>query len=460
MRLPSLRLIGLLVLALALAPAAQAQISGTIYSVDSHGDGENMFKSRSAVYLAGGPGPNTGCTGNGLANGTYYFQVTNPSGTVLLSTDALVNRRINVVNGVFASTPAGGHTTRNGPCTSKIVQLFPFNESTNSGDEYKVWLTPVAQYQLGQGTFGFVSSASKTDNFKVRQGSSPTQTTIGGNVFYDFDLDALYDVGAPGEVPLAGWKIQISSGAGVFTTFSDGDGHYEFLRDMNSATYVLTSIAPAPGFIPAVGGRWLATTPNPVVVVTNVPAITVHFGNLHFSNTPQFAHSKGYWHNEGEAQLQAADPAWRVLVNDYCLRTNLTSPPYSVSDTLFTVPLDVDFQTAFGLLGNYLVGMADYGVLAYTLSTQFAASIINHNFGDLQLPTYIDQENDDILVSLEAMIEHTHWMLCQPQSANTGPGGDQEWREHFMMCLDEWNGMNTDGTNTYTRSPQPPLINY
>jgi len=460
MRLPTLRLIGLLGLTLALAPAASAQMSGTIYSVDSHGNGDNTFNNRSNVYLAGGPGPNTGCTGSGLANGTYYFQVTNPSGTVLLSSDALLNRRINVVNGVFASTPAGGHTVRNGPCTSKIVQLFPFNASPSSGDEYKVWLTPAAQYQAGLGTFGFVSSASKTDNFKVRQGSLPSQTTIGGNVFYDFDVDGLYDIGAPGEVPLAGWQIQISSGAGVFTTFSDADGHYEFLRDTNSATYVLTSIAPAPGFIPAVGGRWLATTPNPVVVVASVPSVVVDFGNLHFTNTPQFAHSKGYWHNAGMPQLQAADPAWRVLLNTLCLRTNLTSPPYTVAETLFTVPLDVDFPTAFGLFSNYLVGMGDYGVLAYTLSTQFAASVINHNFGDLQLPTYIDQENDNILVSLDAMIAHTQWMLCQPESANTGPGGNEEWREHFMMCLDEWNGMNTDGTNTYTRSTFPPPVVY
>jgi hypothetical protein len=57
------------------------------------------------------------------------------------------------------------------------------------------------------------------------------------------------------------------------------------------------------------------------------------------------------------------------------------------------------------------------------------------------------------------MIDHTHEMLCDPRSANTGPGGDPEWRAHLLMCTDEWNGMNTTGGNLYTRSPiAPPII--
>jgi len=58
------------------------------------------------------------------------------------------------------------------------------------------------------------------------------------------------------------------------------------------------------------------------------------------------------------------------------------------------------------------------------------------------------------------MIEHTHGMLCDPRSENTGPGGDEEWRAHFMMCLDEWNGMNTTGVNTFTRSPTGGTVGY
>jgi len=294
---------------------------------------------------------------------------------------------------------------------------------------------------------------------KVSLVALPELTRIGGTVFYDFDVDGLFDPLVPGEVPLAGWKIELSSAAGTFATFSDAGGHYEFLREPDGASYLLTSIAPAPGFIPAVGARWLATTPNPVPVTAVGDEVIVHFGNLHFENTPELARSKGYWHNQGEDELRAADPAWRELLNDMCLRTNKTSPPSPLEETFFTVPLDVDFDTAYDLLGEYLLGLPPRGVLAYTISTQFTAAILNHNFGALQLPTFIDQENDDKLVSLDQMIEHTHEMLCDPRTADTGPGSDPEWRAHLIMCTDEWNGMNTTGANLYTRSPiAPPVI--
>jgi hypothetical protein len=105
--------------------------------------------------------------------------------------------------------------------------------------------------------------------------------------------------------------------------------------------------------------------------------------------------------------------------------------------------------------------MPDNGVLIFTLSTQFTAAMLNHNFGPLKgLPTYIDQMGNNVLVSLESMIEHTSGMLCDPRSANTGPGGDEEWRTHLRGCMNEWGGMNTDGTNLYTRSKIPLGITY
>jgi hypothetical protein len=451
------------VLALALTPALRAQQSGAVYSTNAQGGVSNLFNNKNAVYIAGGPGPNSGCSGNGLANGIYYFQVTNPSGTQLLSTDALANRRVNVAGGVIASVPAGGHAIRNGPCGSKIVQLIPFSDSPSSGGEYKVWLTPAGQYVAGQGTFGFLSSGSKTDNFKVRSGGGQvtSQSVIGGTVYYDFNRDGVYQLGAPGEIPLSGWKVEINSDGVVTQTFTDVDGHYEFLRDQNGSPHVLASIAPPPGFIPVVGGRWLATTPALVNVVANLPSIPVDFGNLFFENRTDFARSKGYWQNQGEAELEACDPDWRIALNELCLRNNHTSPPDTVEETFFIVPMNVSFDEAFAQLGEFLVGDSASGVLIYILATQFTAAILNVSCGPLHdLPTFIDQENDNVLVDLNDMIEHTHGMMCDPRSANTGPGGDEEWRAHIMMCLDEWNGMNTTGTNTYTRTSTPPPVQY
>ena len=62
------------------------------------------------MYLSGGP---QNLKASGLPDGTYYFQVTNPSGATLLSTDAAVCRQLMVVNGRVAGStgPSCKHAT-------------------------------------------------------------------------------------------------------------------------------------------------------------------------------------------------------------------------------------------------------------------------------------------------------------------------------------------------------------
>ena len=65
---------------------AQGGFFGAIYT--TLGDGQtvnqNVYPNKPAVYLNGGP---QNQNAHDLPDGTYYFQVTNPSGSVLLSTD-------------------------------------------------------------------------------------------------------------------------------------------------------------------------------------------------------------------------------------------------------------------------------------------------------------------------------------------------------------------------------------
>ena len=84
---------------------------------------------------------------------------------------------------------------------------------------------------------------------------------------------------------------------------------------MDGATHTIISIARTPGFIGIEGGRWLATSPNPVSVVADVPEITVDFGNLRFINTPEFARSKGYWHNYND-----------IVIGNHNVTRNYESP--------------------------------------------------------------------------------------------------------------------------------------
>ena len=160
--------------------------SGAIFTTLADGTevNYNIYAAKEDVYLDGGPGPGAPQTAAGLDDGVYVFQVTDPSGKTLLSTDAVQCRQFTVMNGIITSTdpsPAScAHVTGtdidHGATT---IQLLPYNDTPNPGGEYKVWATLVTNYacfpDLTQvdctvrgSKHGFVPGDSKTDNFKVR----------------------------------------------------------------------------------------------------------------------------------------------------------------------------------------------------------------------------------------------------------------------------------------------------
>jgi hypothetical protein len=145
--------------------AKETALSGAIFTTNSDGtvvDG-NIYTTACSVYLNGGPA-HTGAAG--LPAGDYYFQVTDPSGKVLLSTDPITDRLVTIdASGRFISSthPTSPNLVDGGV----VVQLCPYNVTPNMGNEYKVWLTPVGDYSPGEGKHGFLNKFSKTDNFKV-----------------------------------------------------------------------------------------------------------------------------------------------------------------------------------------------------------------------------------------------------------------------------------------------------
>jgi hypothetical protein len=148
------------------------QLPGAIYTTTENGGpvNKNIYDNMSDVYLNGGPDKH-----GQLPEGDYYFQVTDPSGKTLLSTDDISERKIHISSDGFIDQYLGSHATGTDSSTGAVtVQLMPYLNTPNSGGEYKVWLTPVADYDLSdpKSTFGFVDSNSKTDNFKVRVDSS------------------------------------------------------------------------------------------------------------------------------------------------------------------------------------------------------------------------------------------------------------------------------------------------
>ena len=91
------------VLLLAGVSSLTAGLTGAIFTTDSTGTvvNGNQYDSPCSVYLDGGPGPNAPAHAAGLPDGYYYFQVTDPSGQTLLSTDLVANRRFTVSGGVI-----------------------------------------------------------------------------------------------------------------------------------------------------------------------------------------------------------------------------------------------------------------------------------------------------------------------------------------------------------------------
>ncbi len=93
-------------------PAMQAgELRGAIFTTTASGAqvNANLYSSKCEVYLDGGPGPNAPAKAAGLPDGDYFFQVTDPNGKHLLSTDVVANRRFLVANGVIiAYTGIGG----------------------------------------------------------------------------------------------------------------------------------------------------------------------------------------------------------------------------------------------------------------------------------------------------------------------------------------------------------------
>ena len=168
-----------------------AGLTGAIFTTDFTGTvvNGNQYDSPCSVFLNGGPGPHAPAHAAGLPDGDYYFQVTDPSGRTLLSTDPVSNRRFTVSGGVItAYVGVGGpahamYPNLNDSPSGVTIALAnsscpaDFLASPNNGGAYKVWVTPVTSFigdpnqvdfACSTGCFhGFIPSATKTDNFKI-----------------------------------------------------------------------------------------------------------------------------------------------------------------------------------------------------------------------------------------------------------------------------------------------------
>src|SRR5713101_7337874 len=94
-------------------------VTGAIFTTNAGGTtvNQNIYNLATDVYLNGGPSG-----GHNLRPGTYCYQVTDPNGLVLLSTDKAICRQLNIdANGLVSGIVAVGGCTAHLTSTNMVA---------------------------------------------------------------------------------------------------------------------------------------------------------------------------------------------------------------------------------------------------------------------------------------------------------------------------------------------------
>jgi hypothetical protein len=184
------------------------QLTGAIFSTDSTCTGVdlNIYNNKSDVYLDGGPEHSNAA---GLPDGYYYVQVTEPDGVLLGTSVGSANETpVHVTNGKFdycyqlsailinADGIPGCTAGAAGYCTTE-----------NPGGEYKVWVSTNSTFD---------NDDSKTDNFKVKENTTPQTGTLNVVKFYDSDANG---VKGALEDAITGWEVRVGAQSTFDTIF-------------------------------------------------------------------------------------------------------------------------------------------------------------------------------------------------------------------------------------------------
>jgi hypothetical protein len=337
-----LAVLGLL-LSLAGVANAATPVSGAVFTTDVTCTGVNLniYANKADVYVDGGPA-HPGAAG--LPDGTYYVQVTDPSGVTVLGKSAGAD--VTVSGGEFAScyqladilyTGTSGFTTKG------------YDNTPNPGGEYKVWISTVSTFD---------NDVTKTDNFKVLNDGTcepncgpPPQSILQVKKFYDANANGINDDAQL----ITGWKVRIQDGFDIirFTPVS---------IIVAPDDYTVTEFAP-------VESNWIGTTPNPVnLTLDDGDNTTVEFGNVCVGAGGGL--TLGFWSNKNgqAAQFSGANTATSLAM---LVGLNLRNASGSNFD-----PVN------YAAFRNWLLN-ATATNMAYMLSAQLAAMELNVKNGNV-----------------------------------------------------------------------------
>src|SRR5262245_62764905 len=323
------------ILALLCAVGTALASPGAIFTTDVNCNGVNIniFTSKDAVYLDGGPAGNGG---PGLPDGNYYVQVTEPNGTLLgssVSPPAPVSSTPFVVVGGNAQ----GCIQLSAVLSKASDRSARYDTTGNAGGEYKVWVSMDPTFPNDQ---------SKTDNFKVRANAQPGNLCV--NKFYDANADGIFN---NSDVLIPDWKFFV-------------DNLCRFTPQcvlLDAGSYNVCEDTP-------VELNWVHTTPTCVIADVTLGGVTnVEFGNVCLGAGGGL--TLGFWSNKNGQRLETAGDF--LALNALCLRNG------DGSNRDFPANLN-QAKTA---LHDWLLG-ANATNMANMLSVQLAAMKLNvlHGF--------------------------------------------------------------------------------
>ncbi len=328
---------------------AATPVTGAIFTTDSTCSGVdlNIYGSKDAVYVDGGPAhPNAA----GLPPGSYYVQVTAPDGTVLgqsVTASVTVNSA-----GEFAQCYQLSDILFT---TSSSYTNSGYDDTTNPGGEYKVWISTVSTFD---------NNVTKTDNFKVKETQcpetdptcnppGPPTATLNVEKFYDANANGVKD---PSEGFITGWKFNIHDGI-------NWDRFTPRTMILDPDEYWVTEYASSVGnWVQSAGlldGVDQAPDINPVYVTLAAgDNKTVTFGNYCLVGSGGL--TLGFWSNKnGQALINAADllalrnmnlrnadgsnfdPTTNAAVKNWLLSATATNMAYMLSAQLAAMKLNV-----------------------------------------------------------------------------------------------------------------------
>ena len=350
--------IALMVAGLFLAPTALRAVPplpGAIFTTNSDCNGVdlNIYAAKSDVFLNGGPAHPGAAS---LPDGSYYVQVTDPSGACVLGTSvgSGTERPFVVTGGVANCIPLCTvliNSTLDPTCALNGVSdpNCGYNDTPNPGGEYKVWVST---------ELSFTNNSTKTDNFKVREDPPPNPPTLCVNKFYDANVNGVKD---PTECYINGWPIQVFADDNLYISRETGfcsvvdEGSYRVVEaDITNWVHTGAAINGQP--FTGVG------SPSTVYPVTLAPDQTVEFGNVCLGAGGGL--TLGFWSNKNGQNLETAA--------DFTFLTGLNLRTATGLNQDFTGSLAAN-KTA---LNTFLLG-ATATNMANMLSAQLTAMELN-----------------------------------------------------------------------------------